>query len=98
MRPACDDPRKNWKLSPSDFTARADWPEYREAYEDVLARCSTKQAPWYVVPADRKWVRNAIVSQLILATLEKLDPKYPEGVEDLEALRTFARDHRDANG
>lgn len=93
-----DDPRKNWKLSPSDFTARADWPEYREAYEDVLARCSTKQAPWYVVPADRKWVRNAIVSQLIRDTLEKLDPKYPEGVEDLEALRTFARDHRDANG
>ena len=93
-----DDPRKNWKLSPSDFTARADWTEYRDAYEDVLERCSTKQAPWYVVPADRKWVRNAIVSQLILTTLEKIDPKYPEGVEDLEALRTFARDHRDANG
>jgi len=71
------DPRKRWKVNPGDEKERRFWGRYREAYEDALERCSTPEAPWFVVPADRKWVRNAFVSQAVADTLEDMDPRFP---------------------
>ena len=63
------------------------WPAYREAYAEMLRRCSTDLAPWYVVPADRKWYRNWAVQQLLLQTLRELDPQYPRRADlDIPAL------------
>lgn len=82
-----DDPTKQWKLSPSDFEDRTHWDEYVAAYEDALARCSTAAAPWYVVPADRKWVRNFAVSGILVETLEACRMKFPEPTVDVARLR-----------
>ncbi len=72
-----DDPKKNWKLSPADFSERQFWPEYMEAYEDVLSRCSTSYAPWFIIPADHKWFRNLAISTVIVETLESMDMQFP---------------------
>jgi PPK2 family polyphosphate:nucleotide phosphotransferase len=72
-----DDPKKHWKFDPGDLEDRSNWSEFQEAYETLLTRCSTPWAPWHVVPADRKWVRNAIVARIVKATLEAMDPGYP---------------------
>jgi PPK2 family polyphosphate:nucleotide phosphotransferase len=72
-----DDPHDRWKFNPDDLKQRACWDEYMAAYADALARCNTDCAPWYVVPADRKWYRNLIVSQLVRETLAEMDPQYP---------------------
>ena len=61
----------------ADLDERKRWDDYRQAYEDALERCSTDWAPWYVIPADRKWVRNLAVSEVLAETLEELDPHYP---------------------
>ncbi|GAB2868840.1 polyphosphate--nucleotide phosphotransferase [Streptomyces deserti] len=72
-----DRPDKRWKFDPSDIDDRSLWPAYQEAYEIALERCSTPYAPWYLVPADRKWYRNWAVGRLLLEHLEELDPRYP---------------------
>jgi PPK2 family polyphosphate:nucleotide phosphotransferase len=82
-----DDPTKTWKFDPSDVRDRALWPAYQAAYTDVLARCNTPQAPWYVVPADRRWYRNWAVANLLLAHLGELDPQYPPVRFDVGAER-----------
>jgi len=82
-----DDPSKNWKTDPADFEERKLWPQYMAAYEDALARCSTAYAPWYVIPADHKWFRNLDVSQIIVETLERMNPKYPKVKLDLPKLK-----------
>jgi PPK2 family polyphosphate:nucleotide phosphotransferase len=82
-----DKPRKHWKFSPSDIDDRALWPAFQEAYEAALARCSTPAAPWYVVPADRKWYRNWAVGRLLLEHLEEIDPQYPKADFDVEECR-----------
>lgn len=73
-----DEPHKNWKMTSSDIEERKFWKDYRHAYEEALAATSTKQAPWYVVPADDKANARLIVSQIVLEALESLDPHYPE--------------------
>ena len=73
-----DDPTKNWKFNPSDLDDREHWDDYQEAYETMLSRCSTDWAPWHVVPADRKWVRNAAIATIVKGTLEAMNPQYPE--------------------
>lgn len=78
------DPAKQWKHNPRDIDVRAKWQDYQDAYADVLARCSTPDAPWYVVPANRKWYRNWAVAQLLLETLEDLDPQLPEPDYDID--------------
>ncbi len=80
------DPKRHWKFSAKDVDERRYWAEYRKAYEDVLSECSTKRAPWYVVPADHKWYRNLVVAQIIVETLRGLDLKYPEPTEDLSQI------------
>ena len=73
-----DDPAKRWKFDPGDLEDRGLWSDYQEAYETMLNRCSTPHAPWYVIPADRKWARNAAIARIVRATLEAMDPDYPE--------------------
>ena len=81
-----DNPDKRWKFSHSDISERKLWDDYQRAYEDALTRCNTAHAPWHIIPADRKWYRNMVVSQILRETLEKLDPQFPpceEGLDDV---------------
>ena len=73
-----DEPSKNWKFNPGDLDDRARWDEFMAEYENILEKTSTDHAPWYIIPADRKWYRNLIVSQIIIDALKSLDMKYPE--------------------
>jgi len=83
-----DDPTKHWKVGSDDNAVRARWDDYQAAYLDVLNRCSTDVAPWYVVPADRKWYRDWAVSHLLLETLRDLRQGWPTPPDvDLRALR-----------
>lgn len=82
-----DKPEKHWKFDPADIDDRALWPAYQEAYAIALERCSTAYAPWYVVPADRKWYRNWAVGRLLLEHLEELDPRYPKADFDVAECR-----------
>jgi PPK2 family polyphosphate:nucleotide phosphotransferase len=82
------DPTKFWKLDPSDIDERQHWNAYQLAYEVALSRCSTEVAPWYVVPADRKWYRNWALSRLLLETLQGMDLQWPDAAGlDLEGMR-----------
>lgn len=79
-----DDPSKHWKFNPADIEARRRWKEFSAAGDLALARCSTEHAPWFIIPADRKWVRNAVVARIVRRTIEALDPRYPP-LDDGEA-------------
>ena len=70
-------PDKHWKFNPADLDERAKWDEYQDAYETALHRCSTAAAPWYVIPAEERWFRDLVVSQILRETLEELDPRFP---------------------
>jgi PPK2 family polyphosphate:nucleotide phosphotransferase len=82
-----DDPDKHWKFNEGDIEERALWNDYMAAYEDVFARTHTDVAPWYIVPADRKWYRNWAVERLVVETLEELDPRFPRPDLDVQALK-----------
>jgi PPK2 family polyphosphate:nucleotide phosphotransferase len=82
-----DDPSKYWKYNPDDVDERAQWPRYREAYEIALERTNTEHAPWFVIPSDRKWVRNLAIGRLLLDTLESKDPQWPAADFDPEVER-----------
>ena len=79
-----DSPDKHWKFSSADVEERAFWDDYQRVYQDAITATSTEHAPWYVVPADRKWYRNLAVSSLLVETLESLDMSYPEAEAGLE--------------
>ena len=81
------DKKKNWKFSSADVEERRYWDKYMEAFEDVLDKCSTSFAPWFVVPSNRKWVRNVAISSILVQTLEELDMKFPVPKEDLSKVR-----------
>ncbi|HQK18136.1 MAG TPA: hypothetical protein PLJ27_11805, partial [Polyangiaceae bacterium] len=87
----CDDPTKNWKFSSADARERKLWDKYMHAYEDMLRHTSTHAAPWYVVPADKKWFTRVAVSEIIVDRLSKLDLHYPkltdQQIEDLKLIR-----------
>lgn len=80
------DPSKNWKFNPGDLDERALWDDYTEAYREMLARCSTEWAPWYLVPADKKTARDVMVADVVVRTLEKLDPQFPKANPDVLKL------------
>lgn len=82
-----DDPAKQWKISESDYKERALWNDYISAYEDMLKKCSTSYAPWYVIPSNDKWFRNLAISHIIKRTLEKMQLTLPEPSVDLEQIR-----------
>jgi PPK2 family polyphosphate:nucleotide phosphotransferase len=73
-----DEPQHQWKFNPGDLEDRKFWDKYEEAYELMLARCSTAWAPWHVIPGDHKWARNAAVAKIVREELEAMDPKYPK--------------------
>jgi PPK2 family polyphosphate:nucleotide phosphotransferase len=72
-----DNPDKNWKFKAGDLDVRARWDEYAAAYEETITATSTEYAPWFVIPGDRKWVCDVAVATLLVATLRRLDPRYP---------------------
>ncbi len=82
-----DVPAKRWKFNPGDLKEREHWDAYQHAFEIALERCSTPWAPWYVIPADRNWYRNALVARLVRLTLEDMDPKYPKPDFDPEGIK-----------
>lgn len=89
LRDRLEDPHKNWKFRLEDLEDRQRWDTYTEAYRDALKECSTRRAPWYVVPSDDKHVRNFLIARMLVETLESVDPKFP--VMD-DAVREAARD------
>ena len=86
MQDRLDSPDERWKFRRGDLDDRARWDDYMAAYEEALARTSTATAPWYVVPADRKWVRNLCVAHILHDVLDALDPRYPDPEEGLDGL------------
>jgi len=83
LRARLDEPDKNWKFSSDDLAERAHWDRYQEVYRDAIAATSTEHAPWYVVPADRKWYRNLAVATILVRALERLPMSYPPAEEGL---------------
>jgi len=81
-----DDPAKNWKFKHSDIDARAEWDDYQARYEEAITATSTDWAPWYVVPADHKWVRDVAVATLLVDVFSELDPQIPDPEPGLEGL------------
>ena len=81
------DPTRNWKFSMADIEERRHWDDYRKAYEDALSRTSTERAPWYVVPSDRKHIRNFVASEIIADSLDELKISRPKPTVNLEAIR-----------
>ena len=82
-----DEPKSRWKFNPGDLEDRKRWDEYQKAYETVLNKCSTDHAPWHVIPADRKWARNAAVAAIVRETLEEMDPQYPKPAWDPKSFK-----------
>jgi len=80
------DPTKRWKFNPADLKERELWDEYEKAYEAVLSKTSTEYAPWYIVPANRKWYRDWVVAHVAHDTLKALDPQYPQPDEDFSNI------------
>lgn len=72
-----EDPRKHWKFNPGDIEVRKRWAQFADAHEIAIKRCSTEHAPWFVIPANRNWYRNALVGHIVARTIEAIDPQYP---------------------
>jgi PPK2 family polyphosphate:nucleotide phosphotransferase len=88
-----EDPTKHWKYRPGDLEDRALWDDFMRAYEDAIERCSSDAAPWYVVPADRKWYRNWAISRLLIERLEELGLGWPAPAYDVEEQKALLRGH-----
>jgi PPK2 family polyphosphate:nucleotide phosphotransferase len=82
-----EDPHRNWKISEADYTERAFWDDYMDAYEDALSATSTKYAPWFVIPSNHKWFRNLAISQIVAGTMADFGMKYPKPSVDLAKIR-----------
>src|SRR5450631_1178198 len=87
FRERIDDKTKNWKFSPADLKEREYWDQYIDAFQDMLRECSTECAPWYVIPANRKWFRNLAVSQVLREELEAMSLKFPKPMADLSGIK-----------
>jgi PPK2 family polyphosphate:nucleotide phosphotransferase len=77
------DPKKNWKFDPEDLKDREFWDQYMEAYEDVLSKCSTEWAPWFIIPSDKKWFRNLALSEIINEEVDQMNLKYPKPLANI---------------
>jgi len=89
-----DDPTRQWKISDTDYSERALWDDYIDAFEDALTKCSTHHAPWFVIPSNHKWFRNFAVSQIVADALDNMDLKFPKPTVDLNEIRQLY--HRQA--
>lgn len=81
-----DNPDKRWKFAKADLDERKLWDEYQEAYRVAVESCNTKHAPWHIIPSDRKWYRNLVVSRLLLDTLSDMNPQFPPSEEGLDDI------------
>lgn len=81
-----DEPGKQWKFSLGDLKERKRWSEYIRAYQDVLSKTSTPWAPWYIIPANRKWYRNLVIASILINTMEGLGMSYPQPEDDLDGV------------
>jgi polyphosphate kinase 2 (PPK2 family) len=81
-----DDKAKLWKFAVGDIAEREHWSNYMEAYEEAIERTSTDDAPWYVIPADKKWYRDLVISQVIVDTLKELNMSYPKPASGLDSI------------
>ena len=81
------DPAKQWKITEADYQERQYWDDYQKAFEAALSHCSTKEAPWYVIPANKKWFRNLAVSTILLETMTQMNLQLPPVTADLEKIR-----------
>lgn len=86
-----EEPDKHWKISDSDYSERQHWNDYQKAFEDALSKCSTKHAPWYIIPANHKWFRNLAVSEILVETMKAMKPQIPDPSVDIEAIRKLAQ-------
>lgn len=86
-----DRPDKHWKYNAGDVDERSEWPAYQDAYQTAIRRTSTDETPWFVVPADRKWYARLAVQELLLETLEDIDPSWPSADFDVEAEKARLR-------
>jgi PPK2 family polyphosphate:nucleotide phosphotransferase len=84
-----NDPKNQWKISLRDYSEREKWDEYVSAYEDLLSLCSTKYAPWFIIPANHKWYRNLIVSKIIANTLEDMNLQMPRPQVNIDEIRNL---------
>jgi polyphosphate kinase 2 (PPK2 family) len=82
-----DDPAKHWKFDPGDIDDALLWDDYQLAYSDVLRRCNSDDAPWYVIPADRKWYRNHAITRVLVEHLDAMGLRWPEATFDVEEQR-----------
>ena len=87
LKARIDDPRKNWKFQPEDLKMRAHWPKFMKAYEDAINFCSTHYAPWHIIPANRKWYRDYLITKTIVKALEDLKLQWPKPHENLAKFR-----------
>jgi PPK2 family polyphosphate:nucleotide phosphotransferase len=81
-----DDPTKRWKFQVGDLAVREKWDQYFEAYNVMLSRCNTQSSPWIIVPANKKWYRDYIVTKTIVETLREMNPQYPLPAENLDGI------------
>ena len=93
-----EDPRKHWKFSAADLTERGFWDDYMKAYEHAITATSTKWAPWYIIPADHKWVTRGLVARILVTAINELDLQYPEVSPEQEAVIEQARRQLEAEG
>jgi PPK2 family polyphosphate:nucleotide phosphotransferase len=84
-----DNPEKHWKLNVGDYAAREKWYAYREAYEDAIGKCNSSHSPWFVIPADNKWYRDAAVAAIVRETMTEMDPQQPPIEVDLDEIRAL---------
>ncbi|MCD4751114.1 MAG: hypothetical protein K8R59_17210 [Thermoanaerobaculales bacterium] len=81
------DPARNWKISDADYSERPFWDQYSRAFEDALGRCSTDNAPWFIIPANRKWFRNLAIAEIVVDVMENLNMKYPAPSVDMDEIK-----------
>lgn len=82
-----DDPARHWKISDGDYAERPYWDKYTKAFEDALSKCSTKYAPWFIIPSNHKWMRNLAISKIVADKLESLQMKFPESSVDINEIK-----------
>lgn len=82
-----DEPARQWKISESDYTERKYWASYKRAYQNAIEKCSTEDAPWFVIPSDHKWFRDLAIAKIIVKTMEKMNIKLPEPSVNIADIR-----------
>ena len=96
FRKRIDNPKKNWKISDADYSERPYWDAYTAAFEDALSRCSTDEAPWFVIPSNRKWFRNLAIADIVVEAMEGLKMRYPEPSVAMDEIRRMYHEAEEA--